>query len=455
MMFFSISVFGCSNKRVVVEGPPTHNNTVKTDNIDVDMYIDGTFSMAGYVNYPVTTIYVDALKEVERTVASTWKKDNIQFIKFGDGYHKLNREQFLQIDKTIFYEQLDTSLQKVVENVDEKKLNIIVTDLFQTNQDIESLMLAIKRKCFANNDGALAVLGLKSQFNGRIYDIGKNLAAYDYASNDDVDSYRPFYFLIMGRDVDVRTFVNAYSKKFEDRSYFKVAMYSKHIGENCKLQQDVINSGKREKGDKSKPMAKITSLVNDDDVLQYRLNLDAKESKANVLMIANNVVGDCPNNYLVRIEHLEKWISDGNQEGSNGSIDKLKGKKDAVRGTYVFKEQNVKDFISGKILDIGLRKGTVNMFLDLRLNPIEIKNREGVYRTKLAVIPSREEYLKVMDVFSDWNFTDAKLAEADGLKEVGCKTLNISNFTEMISALNYEMNEPGFYNLYVYFDAKD
>ena len=32
--------------------------------------------------------------------------------------------------------------------------------------------------------------------------------------------------------------------------------------------------------------------------------------------------------------------------------------------------------------------------------------------------------------------------------------LNISKFTEMLANLNYQMNTPGFYDLYVYLDAK-
>ena len=94
VILFSTILFGCGAKKVVVEGPVRNESCIKSDSINVDVYIDGTFSMAGYVNYPTTTVYVNALKEVERTIASTWKKDNVQFIKFGDEYHKLNREQF-------------------------------------------------------------------------------------------------------------------------------------------------------------------------------------------------------------------------------------------------------------------------------------------------------------------------------------------------------------------------
>ncbi|MBR5486960.1 MAG: hypothetical protein IKV70_03185, partial [Phascolarctobacterium sp.] len=50
VILFSTTLFGCSAKKVVVEGPDITPNGIKTDSIDVDVYIDGTFSMAGYVN---------------------------------------------------------------------------------------------------------------------------------------------------------------------------------------------------------------------------------------------------------------------------------------------------------------------------------------------------------------------------------------------------------------------
>ena len=57
--------------------------------------------------------------------------------------------------------------------------------------------------------------------------------------------------------------------------------------------------------------------------------------------------------------------------------------------------------------------------------------------------------------FADWNFDDSQISESqDALKSVGNKTLNISKFITMLANLNYELNTPGFHDIYVYFEVK-
>ena len=46
----------------------------------------------------------------------------------------------MHMDNPDFYNQKDTSLQKVIDQSKENDLTIIVTDLFQTNQDLDSLV---------------------------------------------------------------------------------------------------------------------------------------------------------------------------------------------------------------------------------------------------------------------------------------------------------------------------
>ena len=140
--------------------------------------------MYGYVNYPGGTIYADAVKDIDRTITENWKNDSIKYIKFGDNFQEMDRDAFLHMDNPDFYNQKDTSLQKVIDQSKENDLTIIVTDLFQTNQDLDSLVRSIKNKGMGK-DKAVAVIGLKSQFNGKIFDVGKNMSSLDYASSDD------------------------------------------------------------------------------------------------------------------------------------------------------------------------------------------------------------------------------------------------------------------------------
>ena len=73
----------------------------------------------------------------------------------------------------------------------------------------------------------------------------------------------------------------------------------------------------------------------------------------------------------------------------------------------------------------------------------------------MSLIPDKDKYIKAIDTFNDWNFVDNQISESqESLKQIGNKTLNISKFVTMLANLNYELNIPGFHNIYVYFEVK-
>ena len=103
----------------------------------------------------------------------------------------------------------------------------------------------------------------------------------------------------------------------------------------------------------------------------------------------------------------------------------------------------------------GLNNGVANLSFLLQASPSAIHKKEGVYRAKVSIIPDKEKYTQAVNVFADWNFDDSQLSESpDALVQVGSKTLNISKFITMLANLNYELNAPGFHNIYIYFEVK-
>lgn len=439
-----------SNNRNVQK--PTKVTQAKSDSVDVAVYIDGTYSMSGYVNYPSATVYSDGLKKIERTVTSTWKQEKVQYVKFGDSLQNLSREQFLQSNNVGFYQENDTSLQTVIAAMDPKKLNILVTDLFQTNQDIDSLIIALKKACFADSSNGMALIGVKSQFNGNIYDIGKNGAAFNYTSKEDIASYRPFYLLVMGKEADVRAFTESYSKSFNDAKLLKVAMFSKNIGNNVKLLPG--KTVKNNKKEKLASMAQISTLLgNNSDILQYRLKLDEKQSGFNATMIAEDVIGSCPESYKNFTCKVEKWQQQQGKKQEVGFIDKLMGKSSKTENGAAFEEVPAKDFVEIIAGNSGLRGTDANVDILFKFNPLGIRRAEGKYRLNIAVLPGKEEYLASNSAFKEWNFGDDVAADPAKLQTIGGKTLNVDSFVKMVASLNYEMNKPGFYDVYIYLEA--
>lgn len=414
-----------------VEAPPSINYA-KSDSITADIYLDGTTSMYGYVNYPGETIYGDAVKNVERTISENWKNDSITYIKFGDTLQQMNRDTFLQMNTAAFYDQKDTSLQKVIEQTKDTNLSIIITDLFQTNQDLDSLVHSIKNKSMGK-DRAVAVIGLKSQFNGKIFDVGKNMSSLDYASNDDPSTYRPVYIIVMGNENDTRAFVESYQKKLPEDAHVNVALFASNLGISNTLESDKVTNKKDDKKNKAAKMATISNLLGKGDVMQYRLKKEEKLSEAPVRLYGKDVVGKIPDAYTLKMDSLETWN----------------------KSNKTFESTTADDFLSAAIGDTGLNNGTANISFMLQANVAAIHKKEGVYRAKVSLIPNKDAYTKAINTFADWNFDDSQITESqDVLKSIGNKTLNINKFITMLANLNYELNAPGFHNVYVYFEVK-
>ena len=455
-IFFVFTITGCSNNsgsNRSVEAPKISRN-IKSEAVDVDIYLDGTYSMGGYVNFTSSTVYEDAVKNIERTISTNWKKENIQYIKFGDNIQSLSREQFLQFSNSGFYQETNTRLQEVVDSMQADKLNILVTDLFQTNQDIDSLMLSLKNSCFSDSSKAMALIGVKSQFNGKIYDIGKSSMSLSYTSTDDKASYRPFYVLVIGKEADVREFTKAYSKNL-DAELVKVALFSKNLSSEVALVpgKAIPNNNK----EKISNMAQISTMLgSNSDILQYRLNLDKDNPGFNATLVANNVVDNLPKEFSDFMCHVEKWEQNTENKKKAGLLDKVLGKEDKSQDTASaakFTEFKSNDFVAISSERIGSKDGGANVDVLFKFNPSGIRKTEGKYRLNIALLPSKEVYVNANSIFGDWNLVDEDINSQEKAQAVGAKTLHINDFVKMVGSLNYEMNQPGFYNIYIYLEA--
>lgn len=422
-------VVGCGkgNSKRGIKAPEIANYS-KSDSIDVDVYIDGTASMGGYVNYPNNTIFVEGVKGIERTVTNNWKKETIQYVKFGDSFSQLDRESFLNFNKLEFYNQVDTRLEEVINILDDNKVSIIVTDFFQTNQDVDSLLISLKNKCFVK-EKAFAVMGMKSQFNGKIYDIGKNLQSMQYCTTEDKASYRPFYFLIIGNEDNVRKFLLAYKNNKLADSEIKQVLFASNIGISNVLKTDKIHT----LNGKDNPMAEINTLLPNDNVTkQYRVK--GKESKANLFIESKEIVGQLPEEFEFESVNLERWIAGDNNSGK-------------------FEKIEAEEFVKGEIKSVAVDGDNGRLELQLRVKPRAINSKEGQYRVCFKVVPEQKEYIAANSLFEEWNFDESTLENGGELAQYGNKTLHISSFISLVSRLSFEMLEPGLKGLYVYFDV--
>lgn len=195
-----------------------------SDSVRVEVYLDATVSMAGYVAGGNSN-YVRFLDELEASVQTAWRRADIHFYKFGRGSREIDHDGFRSARTPAFYAEKGmmevTGIDRVISCDKPSSVSIVVTDLFQREGDVNSIVASIKDRCFQRGV-SVAVLGMRSSFNGTVFDA--NVPAYQLASTDS-STYRPFYALMFGEAANLdRLFQSLKNQPFVgDRNFVLVS----------------------------------------------------------------------------------------------------------------------------------------------------------------------------------------------------------------------------------------
>jgi hypothetical protein len=217
---------GGSGPSALVIAPPTTQ-----DSIDVEVYVDATHSMVGYLAGGNTS-YIRFLEEFEGAVRSGWSREQLSYFRFGGRQVPVRREQFVASARApAFYTERGiaelTQIERVAGCAEGNALRVVVTDLFQDEGDINMVVDRIKEECFRRGR-AVGVLAIPSHFDGMIYDA--RVPGYRYASvADQPESFRPFYAVISGGQHDVERLIRALpsdAASFDKERFLLVAPYA-------------------------------------------------------------------------------------------------------------------------------------------------------------------------------------------------------------------------------------
>lgn len=190
------------------------------DSMRMDVYLDGTVSMGGYA-VPGGN-YGRFLEELESTSQTAWKHTDIHYYKFGGTVREIPRREFLDARSQGFYHEAGlsaiTSIQKAINCRRGPNVSVVITDLFQTEGDVNTVVDQVKRQCFQQGV-TVGVLGIPSQFDGTVYDA--KVPAFRYTSGADTSSLRPFFALMFGEQAAIERLVSSLSSlNFVDRRKF-------------------------------------------------------------------------------------------------------------------------------------------------------------------------------------------------------------------------------------------
>lgn len=166
----------------------------RPDSARVNLYVDATVSMTGYVADP-NGRYPQFLQGLESAAQTTFRRADVHFYRFGAQAREVARPEFLAARGPGYYTERVTDIDQVIDCGPPNEVRVVVTDLFQSEGDVNAIVARVKDRCFQRGR-SVAVLGLTGQFNGRVYDA--KVPTFSYASTADPSTYRPFYALLLG-----------------------------------------------------------------------------------------------------------------------------------------------------------------------------------------------------------------------------------------------------------------
>jgi len=169
----------------------------------VNVFLDASVSMRGYVPVEGQSHYTEVLSAMESAIISGWPNGQAGFFKFGSVIEPLPERAYLKASSQGFYIEKDTKIEEVIQASVVDDLTVIVTDLFQSDSDVTLLIKLITDKYIAQGY-AVGIVGIQSEFQGLIYDVGLNRHKFAYDSGiEDTSRFRPFYLLMLGKHADI------------------------------------------------------------------------------------------------------------------------------------------------------------------------------------------------------------------------------------------------------------
>jgi hypothetical protein len=229
-----------SHANLYCELEPKKQQAELTNPLAIDVHIDGSGSMLGYVNQDNSS-YIQALKLLDSTLglSGNRSKSSVKYYRSGDHQHsakELTRSEFIKAQKIEFYNGKTSVFPAVSSDLgslitkpkNSDRLTVIVTDLEQNDGDVNLIANKIKENYFNSKDNnyAVGIWGIKSEFNGTIYSASDANKKFSYNTEGKNSSqYRPFYVLILGHYQDIANYFDKLAKEqgdLSDRSKFVI-----------------------------------------------------------------------------------------------------------------------------------------------------------------------------------------------------------------------------------------
>jgi hypothetical protein len=221
-------LLGCSGKPQVPppenlgEPPLVFDQGLSTDEVVANVYLDATSSMKGFVKADQIEPYLGTIEKAEQVFAIGWSKASVHCFKFGAKIVPLPgeschlyvfKEGFYNLPKSEDITRIDEILEKSPQ--DAKNLTLVFTDLYQDRADIGRLLRAFRDSTIPRKL-SVGIVGIRSNFRGKIFDIGARSFSGEWDTKGNRAKFRPFYLFIIGRRGNVSHFMDELFRRSKD-----------------------------------------------------------------------------------------------------------------------------------------------------------------------------------------------------------------------------------------------
>lgn len=401
--------------------PPSDTITkqIYPDRANVDVYIDASVSMAGYTAIAANNEYRELPDELYEMGSSMGE---VKFFGFGENVYPVSNLDYRKYSDVSSYTELSNSIKNVIAQADTSHLTVIVTDLFETDTAWSAVSQGIKDKYF-HNRLALAVIGVKNPFNGRIYDVGINQLAFDYNSNTDKTKYRPFYMLVMGPEIYVNDFITRWNKR-DISNECKFVKLSSNLMEELKYFEDteeifmenINTNGKLELPENSKAVELEISDVEEPAKLVRRFVFEP------------DVLGCAMD--MTKIKVVSELQAFNEEDGSWSILDSSK--------------------LSCSVIPV---EGVDNAYdVTIEFNPKDVLKIGQVNFMMVDVIPEYDGYV-LPDWIKAWNMSGS--AVGDPSQFDGAKTVNFMRTMDSLKDSVLKTGRPSFVHMEMFFNMSN
>jgi hypothetical protein len=414
LVFIAFSLTACAPRAEMLScelASPVTPIAAQSKALSIDISVDGTPSMQGYVDGFSNSRYVQTLNLLDTVALTAWANPaaTVSYYRFGTKQQKLDRSTFRRAQLPEFYGVGDdlkvSNITAALPQATSQRLSLIVTDLYQQDADVTLVQQQLSQK-YLRPGQAIGVLAVRSEFKGTIYDVGLRNQQFSYATSTAEDTFHPFFVLMLGSYADIKHFYDEFQKSSDSAPLLKsgqgeFSIFFPHFVDPVS-RLDLANLPKPSQG-----ITRVTAL-NDGRVVarvQPKQPVDLLRIGANVKPTSLT--------YVASYQPLPHVLPIG-QNVDNLAIDvtanKLPGKGQATNSTQMD---------GFKTVNLDLDRNQMSFQLDI--NPSQIQR--GIYSYNVAISP------KDLESPAWWDKWTSREGQLDG-----SKTHNLAQFLNALKA---------------------